>query len=577
MIQIDESKIRQEVSARDITLKVHQNRFTPSGRERSAPMYETTIDNAYLRKSRFLKKQSLHELEKAAQEQLEKWAEQEIKARVAAEKANIKEEAESEWLKMRTSLESQFEDLENILKATIEVDDRLDWNSLLDNSSFEAFGFDESTPDKPSPPSKPAEPEKGILEHLLPFLWRRKQAAYSASFTKWRQELNSIGQSYRKSLAEWEARREKALHSWEKKKEEFERRQKDQNASVKDFKQRYEAKDPQAVIEYIQAVFEESQYPEGFLLDYEIGFDPHSDTLVVDLSMPSIEAVPAESDYKFKKTTAEVIPVAMKQKDRETLYESALNQTVIRTIHEVFEANYVKAIMQVVLNGWVTYIDAATGQEKTSCIVSVSFDREVFESYNLSMLNPKECIKSMKGVVAGPLSAIQPVKPILQLDREDSRFVESEDVLADLNSTTNLAEIGWEEFEHLVRELFSKLFSSGGSEVRVTQASSDGGIDAIAFDDDPIRGGKFVIQAKRYTKVVPVSAVRDLYGTMISEGATKGILVTTAHYGRDSRSFVKDKPITLIDGSNLVYLLEEHGHKVRIDVAAARAKMRDLS
>jgi restriction system protein len=69
-----------------------------------------------------------------------------------------------------------------------------------------------------------------------------------------------------------------------------------------------------------------------------------------------------------------------------------------------------------------------------------------------------------------------------------------------------------------------------------------------------------------------VSAVRDLYGTMISEGATKGILVTTAHYGRDSRAFVKDKPITLIDGSNLVYLLEEHGHKVRIDVKAARAK-----
>jgi restriction system protein len=145
-------------------------------------------------------------------------------------------------------------------------------------------------------------------------------------------------------------------------------------------------------------------------------------------------------------------------------------------------------------------------------------------------------------------------------------------VLAEINSTTNLAEIGWEEFEHLVRGLFSKLFGSDSSDVRVTQASSDGGIDAIAFDEDPIRGGKFVIQAKRYTKVVPVSAVRDLYGTMISEGATKGILVTTAHYGRDSQSFVKDKPITLIDGSNLVYLLEEHGHKVRIDVDAARAK-----
>lgn len=60
---------------------------------------------------------------------------------------------------------------------------------------------------------------------------------------------------------------------------------------------------------------------------------------------------------------------------------------------------------------------------------------------------------------------------------------------------------------------------------------------------------------------------------MIAEGASKGILVTTAHFGRDAREFVKDKPISLIDGSNLVYLLEKYGHKVRIDIAAARSKM----
>jgi len=55
---------------------------------------------------------------------------------------------------------------------------------------------------------------------------------------------------------------------------------------------------------------------------------------------------------------------------------------------------------------------------------------------------------------------------------------------------------------------------------------------------------------------------------MIAEGAVKGILVTTAHYGRDAREFVKDKPVTLIDGANLVYLLEQHGHKVRIETRA---------
>ena len=56
------------------------------------------------------------------------------------------------------------------------------------------------------------------------------------------------------------------------------------------------------------------------------------------------------------------------------------------------------------------------------------------------------------------------------------------------------------------------------------------------------------------------------------EGATKGILVTTSHYGRDSRAFSSDKPITLINGNQLVYMLEKHGHRVRIDVDEAKAK-----
>lgn len=80
-----------------------------------------------------------------------------------------------------------------------------------------------------------------------------------------------------------------------------------------------------------------------------------------------------------------------------------------------------------------------------------------------------------------------------------------------------------------------------------------------------------MIQAKRYNRVVPVSAVRDLYGTMINEGASRGILVTTAYYGKDSREFAHEKPITLIDGSHLVYLLEQHGYRVRIELRAAQA------
>jgi restriction system protein len=128
----------------------------------------------------------------------------------------------------------------------------------------------------------------------------------------------------------------------------------------------------------------------------------------------------------------------------------------------------------------------------------------------------------------------------------------------------------WEDFEHLIRELFEKEFATSGGEVKVTQASRDGGVDAVAFDPDPIRGGKIVIQAKRYTNVVGVAAVRDLYGTVMNEGATKGILVTTADYGPDAYEFARGKPLTLLSGGNLLNLLEKHGQKAKIDLKEAK-------
>jgi restriction system protein len=158
----------------------------------------------------------------------------------------------------------------------------------------------------------------------------------------------------------------------------------------------------------------------------------------------------------------------------------------------------------------------------------------------------------------------------MPLRREDGRFVSAYEVANTLDGSVNLAAMDWEDFEHLIREIFEKEFSSTGGEVRVTQASRDGGVDAIAFDPDPIRGGKIVIQAKRYTNTVGVGAVRDLYGTVLNEGATKGVLVTTSDYGPDSYAFANGKPLVLLSGANLLHMLEKHGHSARIDIQEAK-------
>jgi restriction system protein len=175
------------------------------------------------------------------------------------------------------------------------------------------------------------------------------------------------------------------------------------------------------------------------------------------------------------------------------------------------------------------------------------------------------------------LVEIVPIEPILSLDRNDKRFVDAKAVLNALGSETNLAAMDWQDFEHLIRELFEREFAGRGAEVKVTQASRDRGVDAIVFDPDPIHGGKYVIQAKRYTNTVDVSAVRDLCAGVKKEGASRGILVTTSAYGADAYAFANNEPVTLLNGAELLGLLRKHGYSFRINLEEARRMSQSLT
>ncbi|HEX9875930.1 MAG TPA: restriction endonuclease [Gammaproteobacteria bacterium] len=195
---------------------------------------------------------------------------------------------------------------------------------------------------------------------------------------------------------------------------------------------------------------------------------------------------------------------------------------------------------------------------------------EQVRGIDFANVEAKTCFQALKGVSAPRPSECVPIAPIIKFDKSDRRIISSREVINTLAAQTNHAVIPWDDFEHLIREMFEKEFAHNGAEVRVTQASHDRGVDALVFDPDPVRGGKYVIQAKRYTITVDVSSVRDLYGTVLNEGANRGILVTTSTYGPDAYEFAKDKPISLIDGSQLLHLLEKHGYKFRIDLREAR-------
>ncbi len=331
----------------------------------------------------------------------------------------------------------------------------------------------------------------------------------------------------------------------------------------------------EAIVSYCDMVLSNSDYPDFFPKEYEISYSSENKVLIVDYLLPAPEVIPTLVEVKYVAARDEFTEKHMSETQRAKLYDDLIYQAALRTVHELFESDVIKAISTVVFNGYVRSLNKATGNETTACILSLQTSREEFLAINLLNVEPKNCFKQLKGVGSSKLHTITAVAPIIKMQKDDSRFVSSYDVAHTLDEGFNLAAMSWEDFEHLIREIFEKEFSSSGGEVKVTQASRDGGVDAVAFDPDPIRGGKIVIQAKRYTNTVGVSAVRDLYGTVMNEGASKGILVTTSDYGPDAYEFARNKPITLLNGGNLLHLLEKHGQKARINLSEAKKIMLD--
>jgi hypothetical protein len=59
----------------------------------------------------------------------------------------------------------------------------------------------------------------------------------------------------------------------------------------------------------------------------------------------------------------------------------------------------------------------------------------------------------------------------------------------------------------------------------------------VILDGDAVHGGEFIVQAKRYRKVVPANDVRALVGVMHDKRASHSIFVTTAWFSDDGRRF----------------------------------------
>lgn len=481
------------------------------------------------------------------------------RARAAYERAQAAQEKERRRLYVESraaDVEEQNEDLAQrvdtlgaVLGSALQVDHHLDLGSLKREPDLPVWRYADL--ERPLPPPRPEQyappAPTGLARIFAGGRYEQQRAAGAVAYEQARVRHVAAEQSRQEQLAR---RRRQYEQSVDAVREETGRR----HAEIDAFRADLEAGDPDAVVSYFDLVLQRSSYPDGFPQQFRVAYVPESRQLVVEYELPTVDVVPAVRSYRYVRSTDSVTETARPPAQLRSVYASVVAQVTLRTVHELFGADRGRFLDVVVFNGVVDTIDRGTGRAVRPCVVTLRTTRETFEAVDLAHVDPRACLRHLAAGVSRDPAELTPVRPVLEFSTVDPRFVEESDALSVLDTRTNLMDLSPTEFESLIQNLFTTM----GLEARQTRASRDGGVDCVAWDPRPIFGGKVVIQAKRYRNTVGVSAVRDLFGTLQNEGASKGILVTTSGYGQASFDFARNKPIELIDGANLLYLLKEH-------------------
>jgi len=111
--------------------------------------------------------------------------------------------------------------------------------------------------------------------------------------------------------------------------------------------------------------------------------------------------------------------------------------------------------------------------------------------------------------------------------------------------------LNWPEFEELVGEAYRR---KGYNVTETGGGGADGGVDLVL-----LKGGeKLLVQCKHWKMYkVGVKVIRELYGVVVAENATGGIVISSGTFTQEAIDFAKGKPLELLDGAALQNIITE--------------------
>lgn len=399
--------------------------------------YHITIQHPGLNKHRVIRGNDKYLVEAAAATQHRVWAEQYAKKVASDDRRRDREgqrqelednlrEAEERTAEAQASLRS----LRGVLVATLGVDDKVDWASMMQ-------------PPFPQPMPKEREFLQLPPEPVFDFeSWKRRRSFVMRIISYLSEATATARAEFEEEHGKWKTRAEavrvtndgiysenlRNFENWQHRMAAYEEERAKLHASVEQSRTAYQEASPDGILNYCDLVLSNSKYDECFPKEFEFELRDTAKTLLVQYQLPAPSDLPHIESVKFSKTKGTFVETEISKRDFESLYSDVVFQVALRTIHELFEADVVRALDVVIFNGNVRTLNPGTGHQEDRCVLTVRANQTAFNSINLRNIDSRACFDSLGGIAGAKMLDCKAVVPLGMIDKQGERFASAQDV-----------------------------------------------------------------------------------------------------------------------------------------------------
>lgn len=347
-----------------------------------------------------------------------------LRARAAHDRETAKLYAQArakEAAEATADLDAVVAELENVLGATLDVDDFLDLEALKAPASLPRFDPASVGP-TPTPPTLDLPAEASGSARWFGGAAKQREETAQAHLT-----FEAATTQYRSAKQRYDAALAAAQQAHEAEVSRLTAEHRRRVAGVEDLQRGLRDRLPEAVVGYLDLVLGNASYPDGFPHSWLLAYTPETRQLVVEYTLPTVEIVPTAKAFKHDRASDTLKPSPRPQTQIRALYASVIARTAIRVVHEIVESDRAGFVQSLVLNGFVNAVHPGTGRQVRTCLVALSVSRARFEELDLRTVDPAACLRHLEATVSRNPAALDAVEQRGGFDSLDQRYVSATD------------------------------------------------------------------------------------------------------------------------------------------------------